>query len=71
MVIHNSRFRAGISAGSADRSKQAGSYYWTMDCFQNIRRGVIIADFERGISGGSSDRSKKAGSCYWNRLFSE
>ena len=64
-MIHNSRFRAGISAGSAERSKQAGSYYWTMDCFQNIRRGVIIADFKRGISGGSSDRSKKAGGYYW------
>jgi hypothetical protein len=36
-----------------------------MDCFQNIRRGVIIVDFKRGISGGSSDRSKKAGGCYW------
>jgi hypothetical protein len=36
-----------------------------MDCFQNIRRGVIIADFKRGISGGSSDRSKKAGGYYW------
>ena len=52
MVIHNSRFRARNFSRQCGESKQAGSYYWTMDCFQNIRRGVIIADFERGISGG-------------------
>ena len=43
MVIHNSRFRARNFSRQCERSKQAGSYYWTMDCFQNVGRAGVGA----------------------------